>query len=207
MIRDNVTLGKNAVVDRFVVLGKLPRKAEKHLQLKIGDNCIIRSFTTIYGGTIIGDNLQTGHNVLIREDNIIKNGVSIGSGAFIEPGNKIGNNVRIHSGCFFENVTVEDNVSIGPNVVFTDDPHPACPRYKECVLGATVKRNVSIGANSTILPGIIIEENSLIGAGSVVTKDIPKNSVVTGNPAKIVKKIDDLKCIKGFYKKPYEWRR
>ena len=202
----SVCLGKNVITGKNVDLGEKPK--DKNLkELIIGDNSIIRSSTVIYLGSKIGKNFQTGHGALIREKNHIGDDVTIGSNTELGPGNRIGNNVRIHSNCFLEYVNLEDNVCIGPNVVFTDDPHPACPRYKECVLGATVKRNVSIGANSTILPGIIIEENSLIGAGSVVTKDIPKNSVVTGNPAKIVKKIDDLKCIKGFYKKPYEWRR
>jgi acetyltransferase-like isoleucine patch superfamily enzyme len=96
-------------------------------------------------------------------------------------------------------------VFIGPGVVFTDDPHPPCPRYKECVLGATVEKDVRIGAHSTILPGVVIRENSLVGAGSVVTKNIPKNSVVIGSPAKVLKNIRELQCAKGFFKRPYEW--
>jgi len=68
-----------------------------------------------------------------------------------------------------------------------------------------VGSNVRIGANSTILPGVRIGDNSLIGAGSVVVEDIPKNSVAYGCPAKVVKKISDLGCKKRFYKKPYEW--
>jgi acetyltransferase-like isoleucine patch superfamily enzyme len=103
-------------------------------------------------------------------------------------------------------VTIEDDVFIGPNVVFTDDPHPMlCPKYKECLGGVTVKRLARIGANCTLLPGVVIGENSLIGAGSVVTKNIPPNSVAAGSPAKVIKHIDELKCYPGFFEKPYLW--
>jgi acetyltransferase-like isoleucine patch superfamily enzyme len=80
-----------------------------------------------------------------------------------------------------------------------------CPRYTECKGGAVVEDYVRIGANSTILPGVRIGRNSLIGAGSVVTKDVPPGSVVAGNPATVIKQINDLVCFKGFYEKPYNW--
>jgi acetyltransferase-like isoleucine patch superfamily enzyme len=105
-----------------------------------------------------------------------------------------------------EMVTIGMYVFIGPNVVFTDDPHPmGCPRYKECKGGAIVEDYARIGANSTILPGVKIGRNSLIGAGSVITKDVPENSVVAGNPAKVIKMVNELICIKGFFKRPYTW--
>ncbi len=208
MIYKNVKIGNDADIDKSAIIGKPPyKKKDGELELVIGGNPTIRSNTVIYSGSTIGNNLQTGHNALIREKNKIGNNVSIGTNATLEPGNKIGNNVRVHSGCFLENTTIEEGVFIGPNVVFTDDLHPMCPRYEECVLGATVKKNTSIGANTTIMPGITIGENCLIGAGSVVTKDVPPNSVAVGNPANVIKNVSDLKCIKGFYKKPYEWRK
>ncbi len=122
----------------------------------VGAGGTIRPFTTIYGGTTIGDRFQTGQGVSIREDNVIGDDVSIGTNAVLEAGNRIGNRVRIHTGCFLELVTVEDDVFIAPNVVFADDPHPPCPRYEECVGGAVVKRGARIGSNATILPGVVI---------------------------------------------------
>ena len=72
-------------------------------------------------------------------------------------------------------VTVEDDVFIGPQVVFTDDPHPMnCPRYRDCKGGAVVRRLARIGANATILPGVTIGENALVGAGAVVVDDVPR---------------------------------
>ena len=111
----------------------------------------------------------------------------------LEFGNRIGNRVRIHTGCFLELVTIEDDVFVGPNVVFTDDPHPMnCPRYKDCKGGAVVRRLARIGANSTILPGVEIGEGALVGAGSVVVHDVPAGAVVAGNPARVIKQVAEL---------------
>lgn len=200
----NVKLGKGSIVEEFCVLGKPPRgKKENELALEVGEKALIRSFSTIYAGSKIGKSLQTGTGVVIREDNIIGNNVVVGSGTVLEVSNKIGNNVRIHSGCFMELAQIEDNVFIGPCVVLVDDLHPPCSRFKECVGGVKIKENAKIGANSTILPGVVIGKNALVGAGSVVTKNVPDNSVVVGNPARIVNKVENLKCIKGFYKSAY----
>jgi len=208
VIYPNVTIGKGATIEKPYIIGKPPRgRKGGELKTIIGKNAIIRPFTTIYAGNKIGDNFQTGQGVSIREDNNIGDNVRIGTNSVLEFGNKIGNNVRIHTGCFLEMVTIEDDVFIGPNVVFTDDPHPmGCPRYKECLGGAIVKELARIGANSTILPGVVVGINSLVGAGSVVTHDVPANSVVAGNPAKVINQIDDLVCIKGFFERPYVWK-
>ncbi|EIG6183874.1 N-acetyltransferase, partial [Escherichia coli] len=87
---------------------------------------------------------------------------------------------------------IEDNVFIGPNVTFTNDIYPRSKKYPDYYPTIHIKKNASIGANATILPGIIIGENSIIGAGSVVTKDIPDNVIVAGNPAKIIRPVDDI---------------
>jgi len=163
----------------------------------------VREFTTIYAGTTIGDRFQSGHGVLVREDNVIGDDVSIGTNAVLEAGNRIGNRVRIHTGCFLELVTVEDDVFIAPNVVFADDPHPPCPRYEECVRGAVVKQGARIGSNATILPGVVIGSGALVGAGSVVTKDVPEGMVVAGSPATVVKRVDELVCRTGLMDRPY----
>jgi len=207
IIYKNVLIGKNPEISPFVILGKPPlSKEDGELRLEIGNNAIVRSFTTIYAGSKIGNNFATGQNVSIRENNIIGNNVIIGSSSTIEFGNIIGDGTHIHSGCFLEMTKIGENVFIGPNVVFTDDPHPMkCPHYKECKGGSILEDLVKIGANCTILPGVRIGRNSLIGAGSVVTKDIPPDSVYVGSPARFIKKINDLKCEKGFFDKPYLW--
>jgi acetyltransferase-like isoleucine patch superfamily enzyme len=154
----------------------------------------------------MGERFQTGQGASIREDNVLGDDVSIGTNTVLEFGNRIGNRVRIHSGCFLEMVTIEDDVFVGPNVVFTDDPHPmGCAHYTECRGGATVRRLARIGANSTILPGVVIGENALVGAGSVVVHDVPDGTVVVGNPARVIRRVDELVCDAGFYDRPYVW--
>lgn len=204
---EGVVVGEGSDLQAPCVIGKPPRGAAPGEQgLTIGVDAIIRPFTTIYAGTAIGDRFQSGQGASIREDNVIGDDVSVGTSAVLEFGNRIGDRVRIHSGCFLEMVTVEDDVFIGPNVTFSDDPHPmGCPRYKECRGGATVRRLARIGANATILPGVVIGEDSLVGAGAVVVDDVPPGTVVVGNPARVIKRVDELDCDAGFFEKPYVW--
>jgi len=190
----NVVLGDNYNIGEFVIVGHPPKgESDGSLKTIIGENAVIRSHTTIYSGNIIGNNFQTGHHVMIREFNKIGRNVSIGTLSVIEHHVKIGNNVRIHSQAFIPEYTVlEDDCWIGPNVVVTNALYPLSPDVKKKLKGPTIKKGSKIGANATLLPGILIGENSLIGAGSVVTKNVPKNSVVAGNPAKVIKMISDL---------------
>jgi acetyltransferase-like isoleucine patch superfamily enzyme len=206
IVYSDVIFGDGSVVEHGAIVGKPPRGREAgELETRIGDRALIRPFTTIYAGVTIGSDFQTGQGASIREDNQIGDDVGVGTNAVLEPGNRIGNRVRIHTGCFLEYVTVEDDVFIAPHVVFADDLHPPCPRYEECVGGATVKRGARIGSNVTVLPGVVIGEGALVGAGSVVTRDVPAGVVVVGNPAKTVKRVEELVCEVGLYTRPYEW--
>ena len=206
-IAANVTLGEGCDLQPPCIIGKAPRGAgEGERALAIGAGAVIRPFTTIYAGSTFGARLQTGQGASIREDNQVGDDVSIGTNAVLEFGNRIGSRVRIHSGCFLEMVTIEDDVFIGPNVVFTDDPHPmGCPRYQDCKGGAVVRRLARIGANATILPGVEIGARALVGAGSVVTRDVPPGAVVAGNPARVIKQVADLTCPPGWFARPYTW--
>jgi acetyltransferase-like isoleucine patch superfamily enzyme len=207
-IAANVIVGEGCDLQPPCILGKAPRgAAEGERPLIIGPGATIRPFTTIYGGSTFGARLQTGQGASIREDNQVGDDVSIGTNAVLEFGNRIGDRVRIHSGCFLELVTIEDDVFVGPNVVFTDDMHPMnCPRYAECRGGPVVRRLARIGANSTILPGVTIGENALVGAGSVVVHDVPAGVVVVGNPARVKARISDLVCESGYFERPYAWQ-
>jgi acetyltransferase-like isoleucine patch superfamily enzyme len=206
-IYPGVSLGRDVILHGPLVLGMPPRgRLPGDLPLVIGDEAIIRPFTTIYAGSTLGARFQTGQGVSIRENNVIGDEVSIGTHTVLEFGNRIGNRVRIHTNCFLEMVTIGDDVFIGPHVVFVDDPHPMkCPHFENCLGGAVVEDLVRIGSNATIMPGVRLGRNSLIGAGSLVLKDVPADSVVAGHPARVIKQVSDLKCVKGFLEKPYSW--
>ena len=208
-IYKNVVLGKGASIDDFVIIGRPPRgKKDGELSTIIGEGAVIRSGTVIYAGNKIGDNFQTGHNVTIRESNAIGGNVSIGSLSCIEHHVKIGDDVRIHSQVFIPEYSIlKDRSWIGPNAVFTNAPHPLCPKIKECLKGPLIEEDAKIGANATILPAVKVGKRSLVGAGSVVVKDVPPDSVVAGNPAKVIKRIGELKCRRRLSNRPYDSKR
>jgi len=190
IIHPNVVLSEDVVVEDFCIIG-LPFKGMKNIQTIIGSGSIIRAGTYIYAGNQIGKNFQTGNKANIRELNQIGDDVSIGTHSVIEHNIAIGNNVRIHSQVFVpEYSTLENDCWIGPNVVLTNARYPKHLSVKDELKGPLIGNNAKIGANATILPGVIIGKNSLIGAGCVVTKHVAPDTIVVGNPAKPLRKID-----------------
>jgi acetyltransferase-like isoleucine patch superfamily enzyme len=193
VIHPNVCIGSDHQIGEFVIIGAPTRNPESDGETHIGPGALIRSHTVIYAGNSIGANFQTGHSVLIRESNEIGDDVSIGSHSVIEHHLKIGNRVRIHSNVFIPEFSIlDDDVWVGPNVVFTNAPYPMSPAAKATLKGPHLMTGAKIGANATLLPGVIIGRNVLIGAGSVVVRDVPEGKVVVGNPARVVRDINEL---------------
>ncbi len=139
-------------------------------QAEIGEGTKVWQFVVILKGAVIGSDCNICAQSLIEGDVIIGNNVTVKSGVQLWDGTRIGN-----------------NVFIGPNVTFTNDFFPRSKVYPDNFTGITVEDFASIGANATILPGVTIGESAMIGAGSVVTKDVPSKAVVVGNPAKIIR--------------------
>ena len=133
---------------------------------KIGQKTKIWQFSIVLQNAMIGENCNICAHTLIENDVIIGNNVTIKSGVYV-----------------WDGITLEDNVFIGPCVAFTNDKKPRSKQYPEEFPQTIVEMGASIGANATILPGIRIGQNALIGAGAVVTKDVPENAIVIGNPA------------------------
>lgn len=141
---------------------------------RIGKDSRIWQYCVVLKNAVIGDNCNICAHVLIENDVII------------------GNNVTVKSGVqLWDGVQVEDDVFIGPNVTFTNDLIPRSKVYPEVFLKTILRKGCSIGANSTIVAGCEIGEYSLVGAGSVVTKNVPANTVWYGNPARMVKYISN----------------
>ncbi len=192
----NVTLGENAELEKYVILGELTGRKLASIQLVIGNNAIIRSGTVIYLGTRIGDDLRTGHNVVIREENVIGDNLQIWSNSVIDYGCRIGNHVKIHCNCYVAQFTViEDDAFMAPGTIIANDMFPGKQFPELPMQGPTIKRGAQIGCNCTLRPGVTIGEYSLIGAGSVVTRDVPPHVLAYGNPARVVKTIEDVAAL------------
>ena len=198
-----VEVGERALIDDGVVLG-YPSARGQLGPLSIGPNARIRQGTVIYTSSTIGSNLETGHNVVIREESIIGDHLRIWSNSTIDYGCRIGNRVKIHHNIYLAQFTViEDDVFLGPGVIVTNDVHPGCPLAAECMQGPVIKRGAQVGALVVLLPRVKIGEYALIGAGSVVTKDVPPGAVAYGNPARVRGWVQDLKCTTGLLGSPY----
>ncbi len=133
----------------------------------VGSDTYIWQFTVVLKGAKIGSNCNINCNCFVENDVVIGNNVTVKAGVQV-----------------WDGITIEDNTFIGPNVTFTNDYAPKSKVYPEKFLRTVIKEGASIGANSTILGGVTIGENALIGLGSVVTRDIPANTIWYGNPAK-----------------------
>lgn len=194
VIHPNVRIGDGASIGEFVVLGVPTGGAEPgSIELWIGAHAQIRSHTVIYAGNRIGDRFQAGHGALIRESNVIGDDVSVGSHSVIEHHVQIGDGTRIHSNAFIpEYSIIEAGAWIGPNVVFTNARYPRSPGAKDALLGPHLMPGSKIGANATLLPGVVIGRGALVGAGAVVTSDVADGAIVAGNPARVIGAVDDL---------------
>jgi acetyltransferase-like isoleucine patch superfamily enzyme len=134
----------------------------------------------------LGSGTKVWHFVHIMEDAKIGKQCVLADYVYVGKGVNIGNNVKIENrATVYEGVTIEDNVFVGPHVTFTNDPYPRSFNTDWKILQTLVKEGVSIGAGTVIVCGITIGVYSLVGAGSVVTKNVPPHALVCGNPARI----------------------
>ena len=143
---------------------------------KIGGGTRIWAFTHLLPGAIIGEDVNICDHVFIENNVVVGNRVTIKCGVYL-----------------WDGVHLEDDVFVGPNAAFTNDRFPRSRQYLDKFPETRVKQGASIGANATILPGITIGKNAMVAAGAVVTRDVPDNALVVGNPARIVRLLDASK--------------
>jgi len=164
--------------------------------LSLGPGARLRSGTTIYSGSVIGRNLATGHGVVIREDCEIGDDVCVWSNSVIDYGCRVGHRAKIHCNCYVAQYTeIADDAFLAPGVTIANDLYPGDERSAGLMGGPKIERGAQIGVNVTILPHVRIGAGSLIGAGSVVTRDVPAAVVAFGNPAVVHRAIADLPVI------------
>lgn len=146
----------------------------KHESAEVADSAKIGEGTKIWNDAHIRENVVIGENCIV------------GKCVYIDKNVKIGNNVKLQNNAtVYDGVIIADDVLVGPHVVFTNDMYPRATSTDWKIVKTTVNKGASFGANSTIICGITVGEYAMIGAGSVVTKDVPEQALVYGNPAKI----------------------
>ena len=184
-------------IDRSAIVGH-PAERGAVRPLQLGPGARIRSGSVIYSASTIGAGLNLGHHVVVREECEISDDVSIWSNTVVDYGCRIGRGVKIHSNCYIAQFTVlEDDVFIAPGVSIANDLYPGDQASAAVMRGPIIRAGAQIGAGTTILPYVEIGAGALVGAGSVVTRDVPPGMVVYGSPASVAKPVSDLRPISG----------
>lgn len=186
------TLESTHTVDAGVLLGYLSDRGD-FADLVLGPGARLRSGTVLYAGSVIGARLNTGHGVVVREQNVLGDDVSIWTNSVVDFGCRIGDRVKIHTNCYVAQYTViDDDAFLAPGVTIANDLYPKVPGSNTFMTGPHIGAGARVGVNVTLLPFVRIGAGALIGSGSVVTRDIPAGMVAYGTPARVHGRVDDL---------------
>lgn len=189
----NYTVQKNVILNKQPVFGPTSHFAGKEKELPptiIGESSIICSFAVIYAGTTLGKQVFVADGASIRENVQIGDNTIIGRNVTIELNTKIGSRTKIQTSAHITgDCIIGDDVFIGPEACTMNDTYMGA-KDDLTMTGPILEDGCLVGGNSTILPGIRIGKNAVVGAGAVVTKDVPPNEIWVGNPAKFIKMRD-----------------
>jgi len=201
IIHDDVEIGDNTQIHAYSEVG-IPTQLAQTTKLTIGNNATIRSHAIIYSGSNIGEGLQTGHNITIRENSEIGKGFQLGSRGDVQGDCIIGDYFWAHADVHIGKQSKLGNcVRLYPEVLLTNDPNPP----SEDVLGVIVEDFVVIASKSLIMPGVTIGRGAVVAAASVVTSNIAPHKLAKGNPAKEVCNANVLRMRSDPSMKAYPW--
>ncbi len=187
---------QQAAVDIGVLLGYPSDRRAQVVGLVLGDGARLRSGTVLYDGSRIGARFSTGHHVVVREDCTIGDDVSVWTGSVVDYGCTIGHSVKVHANCYVAQfTTLEDGAFLAPGVSFANDVYPGREDSAQRLQGPRVGARAQLGVNVTVLPYVRIGAEAVIGAGSVVTRDVPPGMLAYGSPAVPVRPVAELPAV------------
>jgi len=194
VLGEGVRVLENAVIGKQPALGpKSTAMREPLAPARIGNGTIVSTGAIVFAGAEIGGGCILGDQSCVRERVVIADDVVVGRGSLVENDTTIGRGTRIQAGAYVTAYsTLEEDVFIAPCVVTTNDNFMGrTERRKELMKGPTIRRGARIGGGAIICPGLEIGEEAFVGAGAVVTKDVPPRKIVVGNPARVLRDVSD----------------
>src|SRR5213592_1420162 len=200
VLGDGVKVLEGAVVGKQPTLS--PRSTAKREPLApatLGDGTVVSTGAVVFAGATIGARVVLGDQSCIRERVTIGDDVVVGRGSLVENDTTIGALTKIQADAYITAYSVlEDNVFIAPCVVTTNDNFMGrTERRHELVKGPTIRRGARVGGGAVLCPGVEIGEDAFVGAGAVVTKDVPPRAVVVGSPARVIRQVPDEELLEG----------
>ena len=192
VLGEGVRVLENAVVGKQPALGpKSTAKREELPPLELGPGTIVSTGAIVFAGSRIGARVIVGDQACVRERVTVEDDVVIGRGSLVENDTTIGALTKIQADAYITAYsTLEDNVFIAPCVVTTNDNFMGRTEQRhELIAGPTIRRGARIGGGAVLCPGIEIGEEAFVGAGAVVTKDVPARTLVVGNPARVLREV------------------
>jgi len=196
VIHEGTRIGHDVHIEDGCILGRMPRSGARSLRkasqelppLQIGHSCVVGANVILYRGTMVGNEVLIGDLASVREKVTVGNRTIVGRLVMVEPNTTIGNHVVIQTGTDIGgDAIIEDDVYMGRDISTTNDNNMG--RGTVEFKGCHIKKAARVGSNATLLPGVVLGEECIVAAGSVVTKDVPPYKVAMGVPARVVKDV------------------